>query len=197
MMSGQWCAKDGDWRATRALIEEKHGYAQIRRPRARGFQLRRSSHVAHSWPGRFPDVTHDRQHIRLGTRTATPGNVGCLLGIKDGLSIFNGQPDWRGPVADRMYMPTADAGRAITDAVSEAFHIAAIGRALAGEEPAPLPRQGRGSTSSCPAQCRGFPGKSPAEALFTWRTFPGTAGKDTEASPSGLTARAQQARFGS
>ena len=46
------------------------------------------------------------------------GNVGCLLGIKNGLAAIDGGYDWRGPVADRMYLSTADGGRAITDAVS-------------------------------------------------------------------------------
>ena len=29
------------------------------------------------------------------------GNVGCLLGIKNGLAGLDAGPDWRGPVADR------------------------------------------------------------------------------------------------
>ncbi len=61
------------------------------------------------------------------------GNVGCLMGIKNGLAGLEAGPDYRGPVADRMFLPTADGGRAITDALTEAFHIANIGRALAGE----------------------------------------------------------------
>lgn len=63
------------------------------------------------------------------------GNLGCLLGIKDGLSIFNDGKDWRGPVADRLYLPTADGGRSITDAVIETQHVVNIGRALAEEDP--------------------------------------------------------------
>ena len=60
------------------------------------------------------------------------GNVGCLMGIKNGLAGIDAGPDWRGPVADRLYLPTADGGRAITDAVTETYHIVNIGRALAG-----------------------------------------------------------------
>lgn len=63
------------------------------------------------------------------------GNVGCLMGIKNGLAGIEAGPDYRGPVADRMFLPTADGGRAITDALTEAYHIANIGRALAGEAP--------------------------------------------------------------
>ncbi len=63
------------------------------------------------------------------------GNVGCLMGIKNGLAGLDAGPDYRGPVADRLYLPTADGGRAVTDAVTEAFHIINSGRALAGEAP--------------------------------------------------------------
>jgi hypothetical protein len=63
------------------------------------------------------------------------GNVGCILGIKNGLAAFEGGPDWRGPVADRLYLATAEGGRGISDAVAESMHIVNIGRALAGEAP--------------------------------------------------------------
>ncbi len=61
------------------------------------------------------------------------GNVGCLLGIRNGLAGLGAQ--WRVPVADRMYQPTAEGGRAITDAVQQAVEINNIGRALADEPP--------------------------------------------------------------
>jgi len=63
------------------------------------------------------------------------GNLGCLLGIKDGLTTFEKGNDWRGPVADRLFLPTADGGRSITDAVIEAQHIINMGRALVGKDP--------------------------------------------------------------
>jgi hypothetical protein len=66
------------------------------------------------------------------------GNLGCLLGIKDGLDTFDQGKDWRGPVSDRLYMPAADGGRSITDAVIETQHIVNIGRAITGEAPIEL-----------------------------------------------------------
>lgn len=60
-------------------------------------------------------------------------NVGCLLGIKNGLQGFEGAVDWRGPVADRMYLSTADGGRAITDAVTETYHVVNAAYGLAGQ----------------------------------------------------------------
>jgi ADP-ribosylglycohydrolase len=61
-------------------------------------------------------------------------NVGCILGVAHGLAGIEAGPDWRGPVADRMVLPTADTGRAMTDAASEAIRVAAIGCQLAGME---------------------------------------------------------------
>jgi len=69
------------------------------------------------------------------------GNLGCLMGIRNGLEGFEGLVDWRGPVADRMYLPTSDGGRCVTDAVSETYHIINITRALAGQ-PALQPKGG-------------------------------------------------------
>ncbi len=63
------------------------------------------------------------------------GNVGCLMGIKNGLKGLDDGPDLRGPVADRMYIPTADAGRTTTDALHEAFAVSATGRQVAGQRP--------------------------------------------------------------
>jgi hypothetical protein len=63
------------------------------------------------------------------------GNLGCLLGIKNGLAGIDTGADFRGPVANRLYLSTADGGRAITDTVIETIHIVNIGRALAGQEP--------------------------------------------------------------
>ena len=63
-------------------------------------------------------------------------NVGCLMGIKHGLAGLDAGPDFRGPVADRLYLPTADGGRAVSDALHEADEIVAMGRALAGLAPA-------------------------------------------------------------
>lgn len=59
------------------------------------------------------------------------GNAGCLMGIKNGLEGIDAGPDWRGPVADRLYVTTADGGAAITDAATEACRLASAGRRLA------------------------------------------------------------------
>jgi ADP-ribosylglycohydrolase len=83
------------------------------------------------------------------------GNLGCLLGIKDGLATFERGKDWRGPVADRLYMPAADGGRSITDAVIETQHIVNIGRAVAGESPLE-PKDGARFHFEYPGSVQGF-----------------------------------------
>lgn len=64
------------------------------------------------------------------------GNLGCLLGLRGGLpALDQAAHDWRGPVADRIVMPTADGGRTVTDAAREAMAVINAGRAMAGHEP--------------------------------------------------------------
>jgi hypothetical protein len=83
------------------------------------------------------------------------GNVGCLMGIKNGLAGIDAGPDWRGPVADRLYLPAADGGRSITDAVTETYHVVNIGRALAGEVPV-APKGGARFHFELPGAVQGF-----------------------------------------
>ncbi|MBI4927782.1 MAG: ADP-ribosylglycohydrolase family protein [Anaerolineae bacterium] len=90
------------------------------------------------------------------------GNLGCLLGIKNGLAGIDSSPvDWRGPVADRMYLPSADGGRTISDAVKETFYLVNAGRRLAGESMA-WPKAAASPTGRCrfhfdlPGSVQGF-----------------------------------------
>ena len=162
----EWHDREKDWRTTRALIEKNHGYAR--------------------YGGHVPVVPNfavilmallyggsDFQHSLMIANTSgwdtdcNSGNVGCLLGIKDGLSTFDGKVDWRGPVADRMFLPTADGGRAITDAVSETFRVVALGRSLAGEGPVPAPKGGARFHFELRGSLQGFsavPAAGPAAA---------------------------------
>ena len=87
------------------------------------------------------------------------GNLGCLLGIKNGLAGLDVGPDWRGPVADRLYLAAADGGRAITDAVIETTYIVNIGRAL--QDVAPLaPKNGARFHFDLPGSVQGFRAES-------------------------------------
>ncbi len=83
------------------------------------------------------------------------GNVGCLLGIKNGLAGLETGPDFRGPIADRLYLPTADPGNTISDALRESVKVVNIGRALQGEEPL-MPKDGARFHLSQPGSVQGF-----------------------------------------
>jgi len=95
-------------------------------------------------------------------------NVGCIMGIKNGLAGIDAGPDYRGPVADRLYLPTAEGGSAVTDAAIQAVRIANIGRALAGEKVL-APKGGMRFHFELPGAVQGFvPEQSIDSAGTTW-----------------------------
>jgi hypothetical protein len=83
------------------------------------------------------------------------GNVGAICGVRGGLAGLDAGPDWRGPIADRIYLPTADGGSCITDAVREAYTLAGHGRRWAGEQPI-VPKDGARFHFSLPGSVQGF-----------------------------------------
>ena len=82
-------------------------------------------------------------------------NVGCILGVRNGLAAFATDPDWRSPVADRLYLPSADGGRTISDALREADFILETAYALRGEKWA-KPKSGAHFHFSLPGAVQGF-----------------------------------------
>jgi hypothetical protein len=83
------------------------------------------------------------------------GNGGCILGVRNGLAAFEGGPAWRGPVADRLYLPTADGGRAISDALHETDRILETAYAIRGESWSPA-KSGARFHFSLPGSVQGF-----------------------------------------
>ena len=149
-----WHAKEADWRNTRQRIVERYGYDKYGG----------NCHVVPNHALVMHALLHgedDFQKSLMIVNTCgwdtdcNSGNLGCLLGIKNGLAAIDAGPDWRGPVADRLYLPTADTGRAITDAVSETFHVVNIGRALADEDPL-APKDGARFHFDLPGAVQGF-----------------------------------------
>jgi ADP-ribosylglycohydrolase len=160
-----WHAEDADWRATRARIAERYGYDKY-------------LGVCHVIPNHALIInallhgTGDFQRSLSIVNTSgwdtdcNSGNLGCLLGIRSGLAAIDAGPDWRGPVADRMYVSAADGGRAITDAAREATFITDIGRALAGEPERP-PKGGARFHFEFPGSVQGFEPDESFEARDT------------------------------
>jgi len=151
-------AREPDWRAARRMIAERYTY-----DRYQG-----GCHVVPNqallllgllWGdgdfGRSLAIV-----VSAGLDTdCNAGNLGCLLGIRGGLAALDAGPyDWRGPIADRLFLPGADGGRAITDAVNEAVRIANIGRALHGLPPL-APKDGAQFHFTLPGSVQGFRGE--------------------------------------
>jgi ADP-ribosylglycohydrolase len=130
-----WHKTDGDWRTTRERIVEQYGYKDY-------------IGNCHMVPNHALIILGllygegDFQKSLMICNTAgwdtdcNSGNLGCLLGIRSGLSTFEGAYDWRGPVADRIYLPTMDGGRCVTDAALETYEIVNTARGLQGMPPA-------------------------------------------------------------
>jgi ADP-ribosylglycohydrolase len=151
----EWhAAAPHDWRATRARIVANYGYDKYGG----------NCHMVPNHALIIAALLHgddDFQRSLMIVNTSgwdtdcNSGNVGCLLGIKNGLRGLDSGPDWRGPVADRIYLSTADGGRAITDAAIETYHIVNSGRALAGEPPL-APKDGARFHFELPGAVQGF-----------------------------------------
>jgi ADP-ribosylglycohydrolase len=129
-----WHAQEADWRKTREQIAARYGYDKYG---GNCHMVPNHALIIHALLHGEDDFQKSLMIVNTcGWDTdCNSGNVGCLLGIKNGLAGLETGPDWRGPVADRLYLPTADGGRAISDAVTEAVHVVNIGRALAGAPP--------------------------------------------------------------
>ncbi|HVO42520.1 MAG TPA: hypothetical protein VMT34_07850, partial [Aggregatilineales bacterium] len=80
--------------------------------------------------------------------------------------------DWRGPIADRLYLPTADGGGAITDAVTQTYNVVNTGRALAGLEPL-RPKNGARFHFELPGSVQGFQPVTTGRATLTLENVSG------------------------
>ena len=126
------CLKTDDWHSVRDWIACNHGYER--------------------YPGNCPMATNHavvlmalllgqddfQESISIATSVGwdtdcNAGNVGCLNGIRLGLSAIDKGADLRLPVADRLYVVTADGGECISDAVLETRKILTAGAILQKE----------------------------------------------------------------
>ncbi len=161
----EWHAQDGDWRKTRERIVARYGYDKFG-----GSCHIVPNHALIMLSLLYGEDDFQRSLMIVNTSgwdtDCNAGNVGCLLGVKNGLAGIDDGPDWRGPVADKLYLPTADGGRAITDAVTETFHVVNVGRALADLEPL-APKGGARFHFELPESVQGFCVEDSAEARDT------------------------------
>ena len=149
-----WHAQSDDWRATRTKIGEIYNYDIY-------------GGACHMVPNHAliimallhgnGDFTRSQMIINTAgwDTDCNAANVGCILGIRDGLATFDVSYDWRGPVADRMYLSTADGGRGITDALTESYRIITAAAKLRGESTI-APADGAKFHFSLPGSVQGF-----------------------------------------
>jgi ADP-ribosylglycohydrolase len=147
-------AEPHDWHATRAKLAAHYGYDKY-------------SGNCHIVPNHglviFSLLYSQGDFSKAQTIVNTCGwdtdcnaaNVGCILGVRNGLAAFEGGPDWRAPVADQLYLPTADGGRAISDALRETDFILETAYAVHGEQWIP-PKDGARFHFSLPGSVQGF-----------------------------------------
>jgi ADP-ribosylglycohydrolase len=160
-----WHAEEPDWRKAREFLDREYGYHKYG---GNCHMIPNHGLVIQSLL--YGDDNFQKSLMIANTSgwdtDCNSANVGCLLGIKNGLAGIDSGPDWRGPVADRMYLPTADGGRSITDAVAETYHVVNIGRALAGAEPL-APKVGARFHFELPGAVQGFQSENSVEARGT------------------------------
>ena len=77
------------------------------------------------------------------------------MGVFAGLAGLTQGVDYRGPLADRLYLPTAEPGGVITDAAREALRLGGHGRARSGAEPF-VPKDGARFHFTFPGSVQGF-----------------------------------------
>lgn len=153
-----WHAQENDWRATREQLAANYGYDKYG---GNCHMVPNHGLIVHSLLHGEDDFSQTMKIINTcGWDTdCNSGNVGCLMGIKNGLGGIdhsNVLPvDWRGPVADRIYIPTADPSWGISDCATEALFIANTARQLAGEQPE-YPKNGAQFHFSWPGAVQGF-----------------------------------------
>ena len=150
----EWHAEFPDWHDTRDQIAAKYGYDKFGG----------NCHMIPNHALIIMALLHGADNFGKSlmiVNTAgwdtdcNSGNVGCILGIKNGLAGLAGGYDFRTPVADRLYLPTADGGSAITDAVQQTYTVVNLGRALAGEAPL-QPKNGARFHFELPGSVQGF-----------------------------------------
>jgi ADP-ribosylglycohydrolase len=150
----KWRREDGNWRKTRERIEKNYGYDKYG-----GNCHIIPNHALIILALLYGEGDFQKSVMIVNTSgwdtDCNSGNVGCIIGIRNGLAGFENGPDWRGPVADRALIPTADGGRCVTDALTEACHVVNIGRALAGLPPE-APKNGARFHFEAPGAVQGF-----------------------------------------
>ena len=150
-----WHSEQKDWAETRARIDDVYGYRKFAG----------NCHIIPNCAIVLLSLLYGGDDFGTALMIANTsgwdtdcnsGNVGCLLGIKNGLAGIDAGPDWRGPVADRLLVSSADGSRSVTDSVSVAYDLARIGCALENVSAPASPKNGARFHFELPGSVQGF-----------------------------------------
>lgn len=160
----QWHRQHAAWEDTFRCVQERYGYDRFPG----------NCHVVPNHAVVIMSLLYGGDDFQRGQMIANTagwdtdcnaGNVGCLTGIRLGLAGIDVGPDWRGPVADRLFLSSADGGSAVADAVGVSYAVAHAGFRLAGEAAPPAPKQGARFHFSLPGSVQGFAPTAAAAAV--------------------------------
>ena len=111
-----WSSGNIDWEQARIKIDEKYGYSK--------FPMNPHivpNHALIILSLLFGDDNFQKSLMIANTAgwdtDCNSGNVGCILGIKNGLDGIKDGPDYISPVNDIIYLPTAYGGETMSDAL--------------------------------------------------------------------------------
>ncbi len=150
----EWHASEPDWRKARERLAASYGYDKYG---GNCHMVPNHGLIIHSLLYGEDDFQKSLMMVNTSgwDTDCNSGNLGCLLGIKNGLDSINAGPDFRGPVADRLYLPTADGGSAINDAVTVTYDVVNTARGMVGEAPL-APKDGARFHFEMPGSVQGF-----------------------------------------
>jgi len=158
----EWAETDKDWKRTFRRIQGKYGYDKFGG----------NCHMVPNHAAIILALLYGEDDFGKSLRIANTagwdtdcnsGNVGCLMGIKNGLAAIDAGPDWRGPVADELFIISADGERSVTNAAQVSYYLSSMGRKLLGAEASPSPKGSAKYHFELPGSVQGFRGYEGAE----------------------------------
>jgi ADP-ribosylglycohydrolase len=168
-----WHAQIDDWRICREKIDAQYGYHRFA-----GHCHVVPNHALIVMALLYGAGDFDRSLMIVNTSgwdtDCNSGNLGCLLGIRGGLTIFDpdtASTDWITPIADRLYLTSADTSTVVTDAAREADYLVARAHHLRGLVWQP-PKNGARFHFAYPHSVQGFSPHSTTSAQLDIRNAP-------------------------
>jgi ADP-ribosylglycohydrolase len=150
-----WSREDGDWEKTFGRIKSAYGYDKY----GGGCHVVPNHAVMVMAWCYAPDDFYRSQVIvnSAGWDTdCNAANVGCLMGVKLGLSAINRTYEFQKPFADTVYVPSADGTYGVSDVLEQSLRIADSGRKMAGWPARDLTKAGSWHHWSLPGSLHGY-----------------------------------------